>query len=119
MQEKAPLKMLLMRPGKLDYLTETVFPVRPTYEELSRLLQPLLGGKPERVAVLADFSGGKKYQPLDMFVYEHSLLKRLPRNENATTIYRRATLLRAPSTPPESLSYIAGPAVLMDRRVWF
>jgi len=77
----------------------------------------------ERVRVLADFEGGVNYQPTDMIVDEDFREKRLPRNEYATTIYRRATMLgrtpvRTPSDP-EMLPDILGTAVLFDRRVWF
>jgi hypothetical protein len=44
--------------------------------------------------------------------------KGLPRNENATVIYRRNALLRQGVKDPETLPWIAGPAVLFERIVW-
>ena len=53
-----------------------------------------------------------------MFVDETGHLKRLRRNEAATAIYRADVLARQKSPlPPESLSWIAGDAVLLSRRV--
>jgi len=60
---------------------------------------------------------------LDMFVDENGLMKQLPRNEVATTEYRRACLagktVVPPPSDPELLNFIVGPAVLFERRVWF
>ncbi len=62
-------------------------------------------------------------QRRDMFVSEYGRLQMpgrgpLPRNERATAIYRTLALVQAPATDPERLPWIAGPAVLFERRVW-
>lgn len=96
----------------------------PGYDTLKIILDPLLnGGHLEHVSVWADYAGGEKYQALDMFVDEDGHSKDLPRNEMATTIYRRATMegktgVEAPKDP-EELSFCVGPAILFSRRVWF
>ena len=41
-----------------------------------------------------------------------------PRNESATTVYRQNYIVHNPGTNPESLPFIAGPAVLFYRKVW-
>lgn len=98
---------------------EVDWPVAPIYAQLHDLLLPLLGeGEPlEHVAVLHE---GHR---ADMFVSElgHLPMKwrgPMPRNEQATTIYRNNTMVRSPNTDPETLSWIAGPAILFDRIVW-
>lgn len=96
----------------------------PGYPALREIIAPLLdGGASEHVSVWADFDGGRKFKALDMFVDDRGLVKRLPRNEIATEHYRRANLMGKSSAPkvdnPEKLSFICGPAILFDRRVWF
>jgi hypothetical protein len=54
-----------------------------------------------------------------MFVDEDGHGRERPRNEAATTIYRANWLRQHPGVDPETLPWIAGPAVLFDRRVWF
>lgn len=98
-------------------------PEKPSFERLAEFLIPLLNADFERVKVLADFRGGNDFIPLDMFVDERGGPKRLPRNEAATTLYRRANLMgRTPCAPvrdPEHLAFISGTAILFSRRVWF
>lgn len=95
----------------------------PGYSILKKLIEPLLGGRLERVAVLADFEGGKDFAPLDMFVDDEFIAKGLLFNPVATDHYRRATMLGRSGAPrprhPNDLPAIQGPAVLFDRRVWF
>jgi hypothetical protein len=57
---------------------------------------------------------------LDMFVDETGVLKALPRNEQATTIYRANVLAHEPETVGdiEELPFIAGDAVLFMEKVW-
>lgn len=55
----------------------------------------------------------------DMFVDEHGIAKGLPRNDEATKIYRNNWLTQHPNVDPESLDFIRGDAVLFGRRVWF
>jgi hypothetical protein len=55
----------------------------------------------------------------DMFVDELGHEKGLPRNENATGIYRANELVHAKPPPkPEALPFIVGPAVLFAKSVW-
>lgn len=119
-------RITIMRPDQPHEGQEYDLPREPGYEKLKAIIEPLLdGGWMERVAVLADFAGGTHFQPTDMFVDENGHLKLppLPRNEAATIIYRRATMLGRTSAPkpadPEQLPFIVGVAVLFDRRVWF
>jgi hypothetical protein len=55
----------------------------------------------------------------DMFVHDRGIIIGLERNEAATTIYRTNVLTKHPDINPEDLGYIAGPAVVFSRRVWF
>jgi len=127
-------RMLIIPPLGQPTITGLDLPPEPDFKAIVRLVTPILfdnlnpkamafGVSLERVRVLADFEGGVNYQPTDMIVDEDFREKRLPRNEYATTIYRRATMLgrtpvRTPSDP-EMLPDILGTAVLFDRRVWF
>ncbi|WP_070096221.1 hypothetical protein [Pseudomonas sp. NBRC 111139] len=89
-------------------------PAAPTLQTLRSLIVPhLAGGDLEQVGVLHNGKG------TDMFVDEEGLLKRLPRNDKATAIYRAHYLKQNPGVDPEQLGFIAGTAVIFDRRVWF
>jgi hypothetical protein len=113
-------RLLVMRPDQPHETLERDLPEEPSYQELRDIITPLLDGAAlEHVYVLADFAGGTDFKRADMFVDEMSLVRRLPRNEAATVIYRRNSMLREPGKDPESMSWIAGPAVLFDRVVWF
>jgi hypothetical protein len=98
-------------------------PDSPSLKALHEIIDPLLnGGDLEHVNVLAAFDPGAEVQHLDMFVDEIGIVKGLPRNDRATVIYRQATMLGRTGIPapvdPETLDFIAGTAVLFDRRVW-
>lgn len=120
-------KWKVILPGGLDAKEfEAALPKEPGYQELNRIIAPLLGGKGthmEHVSVWADYKNGTDFRQLDMFVDENGLFNGLPRNEEATTIYRRANqmglLLIPKEDDPETLNFIVGPAVLFSRRVWF
>jgi hypothetical protein len=73
----------------------------------------LNGGRLEHVSVL--HQGKAK----DMFVDEDFVAKDLPRNEEATKIYRNNSMKRNPGQDPEGLPPIQGPAILFHERVWF
>lgn len=89
-------------------------PAAPTLQTLrSLIVHHLAGGDLEQVSVLHNGKG------TDMFVDEEGLLKRLPRNDKATAIYRTHYLKQNPGIDPEQLGFIAGTAVIFDRRVWF
>lgn len=90
----------------------------PAWPQVRALILPVLvasrpGAHLEHVTVLWN---GKH---ADMFVDDESLVHGLPRNEEATAIYRAAALKRSPALDPERLSYIAGPAILFDNLVWY
>lgn len=86
----------------------------PGYFALKEIIQPLLNGADlEHVSVLF------KDKPTDMFVDDVGLLKGLPRNDEATDIYRAFWMKHHPGHKPEDLSFIAGTAVVFDRQVWF
>lgn len=106
--------MTIMRPGKPGETQLVDLAPEPGYRALSAILRPLLdGAELEHVTVLHDG------EPADMFVDECGSIKRLPRNEAATAIYRNNWLTQHPKAAPESLPAIYGPAVLFSRRVWF
>lgn len=93
---------------------EADLPSDPGYDRLKKLLDPILEGPLERVAVL--FDGAKR----DMFVHEHGAVIGLPRNEAATKIYRTNGLRHEPDRDPESMPAIHGTAVLFPgAQVWF
>ena len=85
----------------------------PGYDALRPFLEEILGGPLEHVSVLWH---GK---PADMFVRETGRIDGLPRNEEATAIYRAYWLSQHPDAKPEELDFICGPAVLFDKLVWF
>lgn len=117
-------RLRIMRPGQDDEIREIELARDPGYHALRAIIAPILEkGALKHVSVLADFDGGTKYKPLDMFVDDCGLLKNLPRNKVATVIYRRANQMGQTHIPkvenPDMLNYIVGTAVLFDRRVWF
>ena len=86
---------------------------KPSYANLKAVIKPLLDGAGlEHVAVL--WNGGRR----DMFVDECGQLKGLPRNDEATKVYRNNWLTQHPKTDPEAMPWIAGPAILFDDVVW-
>jgi hypothetical protein len=99
------------------------WPREPGYQRLSSLVCALVDGNLEHVTALSDFDGGSNFNRSDVFVNEDGHSIGLPRNEVATTIYRRATLCGRSGAPmpadPEVLPFIVGPMVLFSRRVWF
>lgn len=125
---KVLTKVKLIAVDGTETLEELELANKPTYDALKAIIDPFISGTRdppywfERVAVLDNFGDGKM-RPLDMFVDENGLVKHLPRNEKATTIYRRANLCGmtavAPVANPEMLNFIVGPAVLFNRPVWF
>jgi hypothetical protein len=104
---------------------KVMWPRRPGFKLIRELVEPLLGEKKnmEHVSVWEDFDYGEKFYRLDMFVDEVGLIDGRSRNEVATTAYRRANQMGLSSAPKafdaEDLSFIAGPAVLFSRRIWF
>jgi hypothetical protein len=112
-------RVLVMTPDAPNERRAFELPERPDYHEINKLMQLLIGCEHcEHVSVLADFNGGIDFRRADMFVDELGHQKRLPRNENATAIYRRNALLHQGEKDAESLPWIAGAAVLFQRIVW-
>lgn len=107
-------KYTVIRPDGTEQTHQIRLPAAPTLQTLRSLIVPHLnGGDLEQVGVLHNGKG------TDMFVDEEGLLKRLPRNDKATAIYRAHYLKQNPGVEPEQLGFIAGTAVIFDRRVWF
>lgn len=106
---------IVIRPDGTEEKHTANLPEEPDYEQIKAIMIQVFGPRSwfERVAVLHD---GKR---TDMFVDEEGLLKRLPRNEKATAIYRANWLAQHPATDPEELNLIVGTAVLFTRPVWF
>jgi hypothetical protein len=112
-------RLLIMTPDEPNERRTIELPQRMSYHALADLLKPIIGCENiEHVSVLSDFNGGLDFKRSDMFVDEMGHQKRLPRNEAATLIYRRNALLHQSVLDAETLSWIAGPAVLFERRVW-
>jgi hypothetical protein len=112
-------RVLVMKPGEPNETRTFELPERPRYNEIVDLVELLIGvTRAEHVTVIADFSGGLAFRESDLFVDEMGHPKGLPRNENATIIYRRNALLHQGVKDPETLPWIAGPAVLFERIVW-
>jgi hypothetical protein len=111
--------MLIMRPEAPNHKMEIELVKYPSYDTLKTLLGPIIGCHHiEHVSVLADFEGATAFRRADMFVDEDGHAKGLPRNGNATEIYRRNATIHQDVKDQETLSWIAGTAVLFDRIVW-
>lgn len=94
---------------------EILMDEKPRYDDLRDLVEPHLGGgRLMHVRVLCPELGAWT----DMFVDEMGALRRLPRNDAATKIYRNGFLSKRPDDDPEKLPYIAGAAVVFLRPVW-
>lgn len=89
----------------------------PGYDDLRALICPIIGDRFEHVWIRAD--GEEGVGRTSMFVDDCGHLKRLPRNDAATDLYRRAHVARHPKGDPETLPFIVGVAVVFDRPVWF
>ncbi len=86
----------------------------PSFQALDAFMRPFLDG-----AELEHVTVWHEGAYTDMFVDEIGLLKGLPRNDKATAIYRASWLTHQdPDADPETLAFIAGPAVLFHRKVW-
>lgn len=104
--------ILILRAGSAHEAREIDMAGDPGLAELRDVLEPILGGRPEHVAVLHE---GRR---ADMFVHEDGHGEGLPRNDAATAIYRASWMQRHPETNPNALPWIAGDAVIFDRTVW-
>ena len=94
---------------------ETLIEEKPVYDELRTLVEPHLGGaRLMHVRVLCPLLDAWT----DMFIDEMGALKRLPRNDAATRIYRNGFLSKRPDDDPEKLPYVAGSAVVFLRPLW-
>lgn len=125
-KRKIPTRLLIMRPDGSREVQTHLMSTNPGIAELNAILKPLLGlleldDYIERVAVFAPFEE-KPLDKRDMFVDEIGQQKGLPRNEEATEHYRRATMLGRSAEPkpadPEELPDVVGSAVLFERTVW-
>lgn len=90
------------------------------FDALRRVVEPVVGEPMEHVNVFTDFHGGTDFCYLDMFVNEMGRLNGLQRNEHATAIYRNNVQVHEViAPPPEAMPWIAGPAILFEKKVWF
>lgn len=109
----------IMRPEEPNTGGEIDWPREPTFDQIDRLVRPLLNGASlEHVSVLADFKGGLNFKRADMFVDESGAMKDLPINGNATAIYRRHSIINK-GAKADDLPAIHGPAILFERIVWY
>jgi hypothetical protein len=99
------------------------WPENPTLAQLKALIDPIVEGDLEHVAVIdpakvddAEIDPGEDRR--DLFVDELSVVRDKPRNDAATAIYRANWLRGNPDTDPQSLPWIGGTAVLFDRIIW-
>lgn len=91
------------------------------YAALQVACKGVVGLPIEHVRVFTDFSGGRDYKYLDMFVNGdgHILRPALPLNVRATAIYRHNVLYHEPGKyKAEDMPAIVGHAVLFEERVW-
>jgi hypothetical protein len=88
--------------------------VPPKLDEIKAAVMPHLGTAKhlEHVAVL------HWDRRCDMFVDDNGVPDLLDRNDEATKIYRFNWMQQHPEQDPETLPYIAGPAVLFEQIVW-
>jgi hypothetical protein len=100
-------------PSSCEEKGQIVWPEEPGYERLRGLLVPILRGNFEHVSV--KYRGKKA----DMFVHDEGRNMGLGFNPIATMVYRTAWLDTHPTAKPDDLQWIAGVAVVFDRRVWF
>lgn len=113
----------IFRPDSEPERGEIDWPASPSLEEIHALCDPLIGGPLERVFVLDPAEAeAEEVTPADyrdMIVDDIAHYRQNPRrNEAATKIYRANYLRANPGTHPETLPWIAGTAVLFDRRIW-
>ena len=116
--------------GSLTLGTVWDWPENPSLEQLKAVIEPLVDGPMEHVRVLdpaaaqQDVVGEDDYR--DMFVDEQGHVRASgakPKNVQATAIYR-ANWLRAfgmagrSGASQEALPWIAGDAIVFDRRIW-
>jgi hypothetical protein len=113
--DKIPTKYQVISETGTYVEHEVLMDKKPLYNDLRGLVEPHLGGsRLMHVRVLCPLIG----EWTDMFVDEMGALRRLPRNEKATSIYRNGFLAKRPDDDPETLPYIAGTAVVFLRPVW-
>ena len=88
------------------------------YRALVGHIEQVVGYPVEHVTVFCDFTGGRTFRYLDMFVNEEGHLLGLPINAFATAIYQNNTIYHDPQIRQEDIPTIAGPAVLFEEKVW-
>lgn len=105
----------IIRASGMTEKGEIDWPMQPGHALIKPLVESVVDGPLERVAVLHPESN----QPTDMFVDEmgHLRAEAKPFNEAATKIYRAYRVSQGDEA--DTLPTIAGDVVLFDRRVWF
>jgi hypothetical protein len=114
----------IFRPDGTSEAGEVDWPPDPRYDDIAKLIGQIVGGPIEHVRILdptkatAEHIGRADYR--DMFVDELGHMRKPPaaRNEMATALYRANWLRVHPQDDPESLSFIAGLAVVFERVIW-
>jgi hypothetical protein len=79
--------------------------VPPQWEELRAYVEPYLDAPMAKIRIAIGV----------MFVDDIAQAKGLPRNEDATVLYRADTLAALPGLPDEALAFVSGPAVVFER----
>lgn len=112
-------RYILLRPDAAPEGGQINWPRFPGLERVRALVPTIDFRDYHQSLVLADMRGGDNFVPTDLFFDNQGVAKNLPRNEEATAIYRRGFMLRMPNRDPEKLSAVFGLALLFSRRVWF
>ena len=124
-EDEVTTRWMVIPPGREPVrIIEGKLPANPSLQRLRATILPLIPEAEymEHVSVLAAFSASDDLKHRDMFVSESGHKDMLPRNDRATAIYRQATMAGRSGAPvpadPEDLPWIAGTAVLFERRIW-
>jgi hypothetical protein len=114
----------IFRPDGTSEAGEVDWPPDPSFENIARLVEPIVDGPIEHVRILdparADAQTVSRADYRDMFIDEQGLLRDPPaqRNETATVLYRANWLRVHPEDDAEGLPYIGGVAVIFDMVIW-
>jgi len=105
----------VLHPSGNARTVEFALPDKPSLAAVRAIVEPHLdGGVAERVRILKP---GDDDKVVDLFIDEAHRWKRLPRNIEATRLYRRAWMVEHPDDDAEKLAFICGPAVVADRQL--
>jgi hypothetical protein len=92
---------------------------RKLLDALQAHIEPIVGGNMEHVNVFWRFGPEGENRYLDMFVNDVGKVEGLPVNIIATVVYHNNLRVHQPELHEHyGDDYIAGPAVLFERKVW-